>query len=400
MKISKVLGEAIDDLEQALAAAREASSTMVAAHEAALTKLRAVKERHDHAMAELAGDTPVAPVQPPAPPVVATPPSPPPEPVAPAPVVPAPTVPVKPPVPVAPPAGPVPVGSDRVIPDAVWAAVDQYAPAEKVNPDVLLAIEVWETGWFMSDAWRYRRNPGGMKAPPASFAAHGLVTDRDPEHPTYMRFATWQDGIRGHSVFIGEGPRYAAIHATADPDRQIEAIGAAGYAEGSNSWLVGVKAKYRQVVALRAKRAGTRPSATPVTTDLGALILASAKRAQDLGTSFPYDPQTEAGNLGCANAVSWILTDAGVLKSIVLNVDGLYDALIAVGWKETTTPYEDGDVILWKKWTGSGGHQHCGILDEEGAVVWAINNSSGQRRVVVENLAGDPRPIRCVLRHP
>ena len=222
MKISKVLGEAITDLESSLASAREAASVMTSALESGLARLREAKVHYDRAMTELTCDTPIAPVQPTpqTPPIVTPPPAP--EPVAPAPVQPAPVVPSKPPTPIA---GPVPVGSDRVIPDGVWAAVDLYAPQEQVNPDVLLAIEVWETGWFTSDAWKDRRNPGGMKNPPASFATHGLVTDRDPEHPTYMRFSSWSEGIRGHAVFLGKGPRYAGIHQTTDPDRQIEAIG-------------------------------------------------------------------------------------------------------------------------------------------------------------------------------
>lgn len=399
MKISKVLGEAITDLESSLASAREAASVMTSALESGLARLREAKVHYDRAMTELTCDTPIAPVQPTpqTPPIVTPPPAP--EPVAPAPVQPAPVVPSKPPTPIA---GPVPVGSDRVIPDGVWAAVDLYAPQEQVNPDVLLAIEVWETGWFTSDAWKDRRNPGGMKNPPASFATHGLVTDRDPEHPTYMRFSSWSEGIRGHAVFLGKGPRYAGIHQTTDPDRQIEAIGAAGYAEGSDSWLVGVKAKYRQVVALRAKRAGTRPVTTPAPTDIDAAILVSAKKAQDLGAGFPYEPETEDGNLGCANVVSWILRDAGVLDRMILNVDGVVDALLALGWRTVAEggPYQDGDVIAWKATPTSNGHQHIGILDEEGHRVWAYNNSSEDRQVVYESFSQGGRPIRCILRHP
>lgn len=295
----------------------------------------------------------------------------------------------------------VPVGKDRFIPDELWTVVDAFAAESGISPDLLLAIEVLETGWFTSDAWIGRRNPGGMKNAPKTFELLGIVTDRDAEHPTYLRFASWQEGIRGHAVFIGRGERYKAIHETKDLDAQIDAIGAAGYAEGSPSWLAGVKAKLRQVQVLRAKRIGTRPSTAAVPTDIGAAIVAAAKAAQDLGESFPYEPETDHGRLGCANVVSWILVRAGVLNAILLSVDDVVEALLGLGWLPVTDgKFADGDVIAWKESPESNGHQHIGIIDQEGLQTWALDNSSSKRRVIREDLARNSRAVRCVLRHP
>lgn len=283
----------------------------------------------------------------------------------------------------------VPLGGDGKVPPEILPMVSQWAAAYGIDPAVLLAIEIWETGWYTSDAWRDRRNPGGMKTAPSQFRGI-LTTDRDPEHPTYLRFETWQEGIQGHALFLGRGKRYEAIHGTTDPVKQIEAIGAAGYAEGSPSWLAGVKG----VLSRAQKLLGTISVSD---SSLGARIVASMRSLPD---PFPYEPETQGGQLGCANVVSKALVDAGVLDKLELSVDGLSGGLKAKGWTPIQKPYRDGDVIVWSPNESSNGHKHVGVLDADGSKVWALDNSSSKRKVICEDLAKNTRPVEQVLRAP
>lgn len=283
-----------------------------------------------------------------------------------------------------------PTGGNGTVPPEILPVAKQAGLQYGVDPAVLLAIEIWETGWFTSDAWRFRRNPGGMKTAPSQFQGV-IVTDRDYDHPTYLRFKTWQDGIKGHALFLGKGARYAKIHETTDPREQLDAISLAGYAEGSNSWLLGVKG------ALTKAQQLLEAVETKADSSLGSKIVAAMRALPD---PFPYEPETNGGQLGCANVVSRGLKDAGVLQKLELSVDGLVGALKARGWAAIQKPYGDGDVIVWSATASSNGHKHVGVLDADGAKVWALDNSSSQRKVICEDLSKNTRPVEQVLRAP
>jgi hypothetical protein len=106
--------------------------------------------------------------------------------------------------------------------------------------------------------------------------------------------------------------------------------------------------------------------------------------------SFPYDPLTEGGNLGCAQVVTHTLRQAGVNIPIILGVDNTSRKLQTMGWnKAQVPPYRQGDVIIWNP-------SHIGIIAENGNSVQAFNNSSSRRAPRFCN--HDFMNIRYVLR--
>jgi len=125
-----------------------------------------------------------------------------------------------------------------------------------------------------------------------------------------------------------------------------------------------------------------------------------ATAAYNLPDPFPYAPGTENGNLGCADVVSHALEDAGAIDKSEhnLSVDGLADTLRGKGWKDVGQPYQNGDVIVWSP-TASG-HKHIGIIVIENGDVYAINNSSSQKKPIKILLSSYNRGIDTVLRNP
>lgn len=118
--------------------------------------------------------------------------------------------------------------------------------------------------------------------------------------------------------------------------------------------------------------------------------------------SFPYDPLTQGGSLGCAQVATTALMNAGVNTGIQLGVLATIPKLKALGWQEVRVPpYRAGDVITWATYdrTGDGvkdSDTHIGIVLQSGNSVQAMSNSSS-RKVPAINSA-TYAPVSRVLR--
>lgn len=117
---------------------------------------------------------------------------------------------------------------------------------------------------------------------------------------------------------------------------------------------------------------------------------------EHVGLPFGYEPDTDGGRWGCANVVSHILRDAGILSELVLTVDGVVEALRERGWRSVEPPYEDGDVVAWPK--GPSGHKHVGIVVRQDDLR-TVNNSSEKREVVLDALTRHGE-VESVWRRP
>lgn len=145
------------------------------------------------------------------------------------------------------------------------------------------------------------------------------------------------------------------------------------------------------------------PAAPGTTTASGGTVGARIKEAaENLPDPFPYAPGTQNGNLGCADVVSTALENAGVMNrgEHQLAVRGVMGLLERKGWNAVNPPpFADGDVICWDPLPG-GKHMHIGIIVIENGQPYAINNSSGQRRVVKVPLSSMNRGINKIYRNP
>lgn len=273
----------------------------------------------------------------------------------------------------------------------IWALLDVEAPARcRLDPLVPGAIAVWETGWLVDPnarAWLEGNNPGGMKQTDFAKSLPGYVVAGEDDR-TYAAFDSWQNGFRALCSFLNQ-PRYNAARLSKDPAAQVLAIHKAGYAEMDSEWLSGVTSLVKR---FQRERAAPNPPAG----DLPARIRAAALNLPD---PYPYQPETEGGELGCADVVSHALIEAGVIPERELAVAGLSKRLKGSGWRAANEPYRDGDVIVWGPRPG-GTHGHVGVIIHEGGVVMTVQNSSSRRRVVHIPLAGYDRPIVEVLRAP
>lgn len=145
-----------------------------------------------------------------------------------------------------------------------------------------------------------------------------------------------------------------------------------------------------------------RPASDDSGGTLGQKIVNVAQKY--VGRRFNYAPGTSGGRLGCANVVSAILKEAGVMKSIMLGVLAVISDLRSRDWKQVRPPpYKDGDVITWATYDRSGDGRvdpdtHIGIISVQGGKVYAINNSSSRRIPVKVELNAMNYPITRVLR--
>lgn len=137
---------------------------------------------------------------------------------------------------------------------------------------------------------------------------------------------------------------------------------------------------------------GSSGSAVSVDSAPGSSVASKVvNAARDLVTrystprSFPYDPLTNGGSLGCAQVATTALMNAGVNTGIQLGVLATIPKLKALGWQEVNVPpYRAGDVITWKTYdrTGDGvkdNDTHIGIILESGNSVQAMSNSSSRK---------------------
>ncbi|MBI4859733.1 MAG: hypothetical protein HY815_05655 [Candidatus Riflebacteria bacterium] len=121
---------------------------------------------------------------------------------------------------------------------------------------------------------------------------------------------------------------------------------------------------------------------------------------------FPYAPETEGGNLGCAQVATTILKNAGAIGKVVLGVLAAIDLLRDKGWRDVTPPpYKDGDVITWKTYNrdgipGDDPDTHIGVIVIENGKTYAVNNSSSHRRPEKHLLATYPAPMTRLMRAP
>lgn len=274
----------------------------------------------------------------------------------------------------------------------VWAEICRVAPSVGVEPATLAAVQVWESGWYTSNLFRMGWNVGGIKyRPDLPALGHTLPPYVSEEGYMYATFTDWKAGIAAHARFLAQG-RYDAIRRTDDPVAEVRAIHDAGYAEKDLEWLEGVTKLAKKFAGMTTEVRPTPADGTPLTARIRAAALA-------LPDPFPYAPETESGNLGCANVVSHALIQAGVIDHIELAVDGLARELERLGWVKVETPYKEGDVVVWGKRPGQS-HKHVGILILEGPTVMTVQNSSSRRKVVRLPLATYDRPIEKVLRAP
>lgn len=124
----------------------------------------------------------------------------------------------------------------------VWRAAEEEAPKVGVQPETLVAIQVWESAWYLSPLFKTANNVGGVKYRPDLEIlghVHGSYTAKDGN--VYAKWPDWRAGIAGHAQFLAQR-RYDGIRQTDDVTAEVRAIHEAGYAEMSQEWLAGVTA--------------------------------------------------------------------------------------------------------------------------------------------------------------
>jgi hypothetical protein len=123
-----------------------------------------------------------------------------------------------------------PVCDGKTVPPRMLEALRQVAFYSEIDPIVMAAIQVHETGWYTSRLWREANNPGGMKYSPTTQRI-GATQDGD-----FAAWPSWVDGVIAHAKFFAQS-RYDGIRKTKDRRAQVLAIHEAGYAELSQEWL-------------------------------------------------------------------------------------------------------------------------------------------------------------------
>lgn len=112
--------------------------------------------------------------------------------------------------------------------------------------------------------------------------------------------------------------------------------------------------------------------------------------------SFPYDPATRGGALGCAQVATAALMNAGVNTGKQLGVLATNTRLKSLGWKEVRVPpYRAGDVITWATYDRNGNGRndpdtHIGIIMQSGNNVQAMSNSSSRKRPSLHSATYSP----------
>ena len=114
---------------------------------------------------------------------------------------------------------------------------------------------------------------------------------------------------------------------------------------------------------------------------------------------FQYDPNTNGGRLGCAQAASTILHQAGVIPHIELSVDGLRALLHQIGAR-VVTDEKPGRVVILGSTANTSGHGHVGVLVSEGGVAHLVNNHSSTQHVGDDVFDPSARPVVEILAVP
>ncbi len=298
----------------------------------------------------------------------------------------------------------------------VEAVIAQAAASCGFYPATLEAEERWETGNYAdphAGAWWKGNNPGGMKFSRGLVVALGamdtpyVATDGVTE---YFRWSTWQRGILGHGLFMARSNYDGARAAGLDVAGQVRAVYDAGYCPSTPEWLTNVTLIAQRLASQHVVASiphVTSPVQTHTATAIAVTTAAKLFVGHPLSASdplFTYAPDTEAGNLGCADSVSSILVAAKVLQQVILLVANVTLALIGLGWIKISPASipQDGDVVVWVAWAASGWHQHIGIVYFLNGVAHVVANSSSKLHIVDVPLAGydNDRPVAYYLRAP
>ncbi|RCK77813.1 MAG: hypothetical protein OZSIB_2582 [Candidatus Ozemobacter sibiricus] len=234
---------------------------------------------------------------------------------------------------------------------------------------------------------------------------------------------TWLNGLK-NGTHTWSSVREAILRSN---EKQIgdwyrELLGRDPDPHGMETWMNAIRAGTHTMASVRQAiidseeyraRHGNPPAAEPSPVQAptnGSLAQRVVNAAQDLvnryrtSGSFPYDPLTEGGLLGCAQVATTALKNAGVPVSIELAVLRVIPQLRAAGWKEVVVPpYKAGDVVTWSTYDTSGDGRndpdtHIGIVMQSGNSVQAMSNDSIARRPSIHSVTAFPvtRVLRAV----
>lgn len=268
---------------------------------------------------------------------------------------------------------------------ALQEVLEEAADSAGICWTVLKAIQVWETGHYRdpaAKAWLEKNNPGGMKNTAFARSIGGVETEG-----TYAKFPNWRAGVLAHGKFLAQ-QRYNAARQTDDPLEQAEAIGEAGYAEGSPTWLEGVQALVRQYLK---EGPSTRPSVPAGSVSLLRVnVVARARSAIGKGVVYSLgagggDPTRPLGHESdCSGFADWVL---GISRdSTGLNTDALVrDGLAPGGLFDKVTEALPGDLIVYGAGNGHN-YGHVGVITEvdAGKPTRVVHCSSSNNPAILE----------------
>lgn len=223
-----------------------------------------------------------------------------------------------------------------------------------------------------------------------------VANDEDLPDYGYVRVST--------SLNVRTGP-WGTITDSLYNNNKVRIIGKEGnwYKIMHNGQVRYIHSWYVSTSAGGSSTGGSAPSGGLVTVPAkGSVQQKVVAAAQNLVTkystpsSFPYDPLTKGGSLGCAQVVTTALMAAGVKTGIHLGVIAAIGKLRTMGWKEVRVPpYQAGDVITWKTYDRSGdgvkdNDTHIGIIMNSGNNVQAMSNSSTRKRPSLHSATYSP----------
>jgi hypothetical protein len=215
-----------------------------------------------------------------------------------------------------------------------------------VDPRALVAIAMEETGNGTSRLAREQNNVAGLYDSAAkAYRTFNSIGD-SIEFAAHNLRKNYLD--QGLNDFASIGKKYAPVGAYNDPNNT------------NGEWPGAVAKFYSQL--------GGGSIAQPV--NLAAAATANAGR---LSTS--QDPGTNGGELGCADAVSYIVRNQlGYDIPRTLSTNDLYDSLAKSGWVRVD-PSTPGAVIVSPATENQFGH--TGIMGPDGKTIYSNSSRSG-----------------------
>lgn len=102
-------------------------------------------------------------------------------------------------------------------------------------PSVLLAQAAVESGWGLSELTaKYNNLFGVTKGSSWTGKTVQYPDKQNGRMYTYRVYSNWQESILDRNKLLLTADRYKAVREAATPQAQVEALKAAGYAEGAN----------------------------------------------------------------------------------------------------------------------------------------------------------------------